>query len=682
LTKRLFIISNLNFSPALPALPVSFSTPNSANNSNFEYEWAPLSFFWLARCFNLSGNEKNKKEIMPRVLHLARLYEFPDDMFEKIIEFGNRKDIDWCPRVPEITGVRALQRQLNLTEAEYRLLSFAFLCSNTRLLGTLIDFLGNTFCEDSQTDIISGLIGIDCNTFKNMTDDKSTIVQMHLSGPPPLNFFSSPVERFSMRPEISKRILTCTSLEDDIIVDLLVTASTAKLTIDDYSHLGSQLELLKTCIKNATASKGQAMSILLVGMPGSGKTELAKALSKYADALLYEVPVIDNDRPNENNIAFRLGEFLRITNMLEGSPSKHILFDEVEDVLNQHENQDKRKGWINQILEDRKATTFWICNTTENFDDSFLRRFDYVLKMPALDYPSRVKMMHNAFSSKGISDQRIKALAAQRIETPSIIERVKKLTDRTAGGSLSVEKILELSFPNTPLWYSEELGNFEIDYCQADGFIELDKLTKHYQKNQNVRTLLTGMSGSGKSSLARFFCFECSQSTRYYEAMDLIDQNPSLFQLKIETAFYSNSDKCEMLVIDEIDQVLDAAMRIMPNPDLFNRWLIGLIRDFRQPLVMTLSNEKKIKELPTLADAFDGIVKLKPWSANLLSILSERFADANELKSPVINSNCSATPQQLILSLRNYRLTGNLNQVSTLRANRSTNNIGFLASVS
>jgi transitional endoplasmic reticulum ATPase len=504
---------------------------------------------------------------------------------------------------------------------------------------------------------------------------------MNLSGPPPLSFIMSPIERFAMRPEISERILNCTSLDENIFVGLLVTASTTKLTIDDYSHLDSQLELLKACIKNATSEKGQAMSILLVGMPGSGKTELAKTLSQYADALPHEVPVINNDHPNENNIAFRLGEFISITHMLEGSPSKHILFDEVEGVLDQHKNKDKRKGWINPILEDRKATTFWICNTTDNFDGSFLRRFDYVLKMPALDYASRVKMMHNAFASKGISEQRIKALAAQIIETPSIIERVKKLTDRAGSRSLSVEKILELSFPNTPLWNSAELGNFELDYCQADGFIELDKLTALYRKNQNVRTLLTGISGSGKSSLARFFCFECSQSKRYYEAMDLIDQNPDLFQLNIETAFYSNNDKSEMLVIDEIDQVLDAAMRIMPNSDLFNSWLIGQIRDFRHPLVMTLSNEHKIKELPKLADAFDGVVKLNPWSAKVLSILSQRFADANELNNPVISSNCSATPQQLILSLRNYRLTGDFNQVSTLQANRSTNNIGFLASV-
>jgi hypothetical protein len=106
-------------------------------------------------------------------------------------------------------------------------------------------------------------------------------------------------------------------------------------------------------------------------------------------------------------------------------------------------------------------------------------------------------------------------------------------------------------------------------------------------------------------------------------------------------------------------------MRIVPNPDLFNSWLIGQIRDFRQPLVMTLSNEHKIKELPRLANSFDSVVKLKLWSANILSILSQRFADANELKNLVINSNCSATPQQLILSLRNYRLTGDFNQVST-----------------
>jgi hypothetical protein len=67
----------------LPAFPFNFCAPNSANNANFEYPWAPLSFFWLARCLNLSGNAKNTEEIIPRIRHLSRLYEFPDDMFKK-----------------------------------------------------------------------------------------------------------------------------------------------------------------------------------------------------------------------------------------------------------------------------------------------------------------------------------------------------------------------------------------------------------------------------------------------------------------------------------------------------------------------------------------------------------------------------------------------------------------------
>ncbi|MFT6908127.1 MAG: hypothetical protein ACJAS1_004816 [Oleiphilaceae bacterium] len=82
----------------------------------------------------------------------------------------------------------------SISEAEYRLLSFAFLCSNTRLLGTMLDFLSNSFCDDSKIDIISGLVGINCNTFKQITDDKSTIVQMNLSGPPPLSFIMSPIK--------------------------------------------------------------------------------------------------------------------------------------------------------------------------------------------------------------------------------------------------------------------------------------------------------------------------------------------------------------------------------------------------------------------------------------------------------------------------------------------------------
>ncbi len=141
--------ATLTVSPALPQLPVTFE---NVDHDSFEAKCAPLSFFWLARAFNLSGNEKSKEKLMMRIRHLTKLYNFPNDLFEQLVKFGDDKNVDWAPRIPEIVGVRALQRQLELNEQEYRILVFAFLSSHSRLIGTLREFIEKTFSNEKRGD--------------------------------------------------------------------------------------------------------------------------------------------------------------------------------------------------------------------------------------------------------------------------------------------------------------------------------------------------------------------------------------------------------------------------------------------------------------------------------------------------------------------------------------------------
>lgn len=47
-----------NLTPALPKLSISFE---QSEDNPFEFFWAPLSFFLLARCYNLGGNEKRRQ---------------------------------------------------------------------------------------------------------------------------------------------------------------------------------------------------------------------------------------------------------------------------------------------------------------------------------------------------------------------------------------------------------------------------------------------------------------------------------------------------------------------------------------------------------------------------------------------------------------------------------------------
>ncbi|KXS33960.1 MAG: ATPase AAA [Idiomarina sp. T82-3] len=672
----------LSVSPTLPALPIDFS---GIEQDSFESACAPLSFYWLARCFNLSGNKESKEKLSMRIRHLTRLYNFPEDLFEQLVSFGDTPNIDWSPRVAEITGVRALQKQLKLTEQEYRILAFAFLSSHSRLIGALRDFLEHTFSDDSQLDIISRLIGVDRTSFLQLTSDESTIVQMHLTGPAPYSLCLSHCARFEMQEDILAGVLNARSVDDNILSGLLKASSTTKHSVADFSHLGAQLQLLRDAVSDATHYSTDALSILLVGAPGAGKTQLAKALASDAGAKLYEVPVIDDNRADSNNNAYRLGEFLRISNMLQNSPTCHILFDEVEDVLNERENEQKRKGWINQTLERRCTTTYWICNDIDKFDESFLRRFDLVVKMPMLDYRSRVGMLQDALKDNEITSSRIHALASLKIQTPAEIERLKRLVARTKQSELSANDVLDIRFPNMPCWHSKELGEFDASLCNVTADINIEYLADKYKANAAIRTLITSpsaTSGSGKSALARYLCFECSQSTHFYHSADLTVTDPQILFSAVGNAFKRAATKREMLVIDELDQLLAAAERIMPNPDSFYRWLSGVVREFHSPLVITFSDSKALTVYPLIAEIFDVKLTLNPWSSQVIQSKASEFAARHQLTPTRLPDNCSATPQQLIQWLRQCELHQDMNRLNL--AFKRTNNptMGFLARVS
>ncbi|WP_417689362.1 AAA family ATPase [Pseudidiomarina sp.] len=667
----------LSVSPALPVLPIDLS---KTRHQGFEHEWLAMSFFWLARCFHISGNDEKKEALQMRLQHLVRLYGFDSDLFNKLVEFGNDPSIDWSARVPEIIGVRALQQQMGLSEGEYRLLALAFLSTNSRFVGSMMEFIDHTFCQDSQIDIISQLIGIDRGLFDILSDDNATIVKLNLMGSSHFDFSLSPSDRFKMHDIVSRNIMRCSSIDEDMLAGVLGDSSPAKLTLDDYQHLGDELALLKSCVENATEG-GQPLAVLFVGAPGSGKTELAKALAAAAGANLYDVPVVRDDDNKNNNECYRLAEYVRLTHMLSHSSTSHILFDEVEDVLNEKKNAHRRKGWINKTLEERKVTAYWVCNSTHEFDTSFLRRFDYVLFMPTLDYRSRVRMIKDALSAHNISAQRISALASQRIDTAAEIERMRKLVERSQGGDVAIEKVLDLHFPFTPNWYSQELGDFDLAACRASGLLPVTQIAELCEQGANLRVLVHGVNGTGKTSLATHLCYERNQSTRIWHAIDLMSIDANIFIGSMENIFSKAERHRDMLVIDEVDQLFVATQRMLTNPETFYRWFIERVREFRQPLVMTLSNSQVLGDYHQLETACDVSLELKPWTSVQMQPFVNRFAEMHGLNVITLPGHCCATPQQLLQALRQCELHHDLSRLPALLDHKRDSAIGFLATV-
>ncbi|MBU2051448.1 MAG: ATP-binding protein, partial [Gammaproteobacteria bacterium] len=204
-------------------------------------------------------------------------------------------------------------------------------------------------------------------------------------------------------------------------------ASTGELRLEHYSHIQSSLNILLPYLATAMINGRRGVNILLHGEPGTGKSQLVRALAKE---LSYELFEVSSENSQGEPMAGK--HRLRSYSAAQCFFAKHralIVFDEIEDVFNDgcnflglNSTAQTHKAWVNRMLEDSSLPTFWLSNCIEGMDRAFIRRFDMIIELPVPTRNQREKILTQECSDL-IDSSTISRIAESESLAPAVVTR-------------------------------------------------------------------------------------------------------------------------------------------------------------------------------------------------------------------------------------------------------------------
>lgn len=355
--------------------------------------------------------------------------------------------------------------------------------------------------------------------------------------------------------------------------------------------------------------KDSGLSILLYGVPGSGKTSFAASLARDLGKELYFIAQNDEDsRRVSYSPAFRYAALAVAQKQLD--PEKCILaIDECDKLvensgfgggllqffgINSPGSRDgETKGQLNNVIDHNRYTVLWICNSKqESIDPSSRRRMDYNIIFDELSSDARCHIWRNALKFHNcegkLSDLFIHKVSARFAVNPGGIALAVKNAaalcrkDEKADFAEEVMTFLKahcnlLGISETPEEKHEPARDYSLEGLNIRSGIKLPRLVevcRKFLKNRDkmdehrdcprMNLLLFGVPGAGKTEFVKYLSKELGMKLRVKNASDLLNSFVGVTEQRIVQAFTETDAEKEILFIDEGDSLLssrDGAVR-------------------------------------------------------------------------------------------------------------------------
>ena len=443
--------------------------------------------------------------------------------------------------------------------------------------------------------------------------------------------------------------------------------------LDSFSVKEKKTNLSLRLLKNSNAT-----NILLYGAPGAGKTEYARSLVKESGlkSLLFknELEVNGSKDDSGNRALSRLNCLLSLQ-----KNDTVIIVDEAESLLGTRSNffgswflsEPDKKGTVNKMLEGTTNKIIWILNYTKPLDESTLRRFTYSIEFKEM---SR-SMLQNIADTKlntvpmeeALHNEIVNLCGKYHVTGASVDNMVKTVQgfDMTNATKASVmDDVKEVLESNSTLLFGKKKmretvrPSYDLSILNtttppekifrmvrnAENFAEKNSLEP--SGDTGIRMLFYGVSGTGKTELARYIAEKLEKKIILKRASDILDKYVGESEQKIKKAFEEAEATGDILLFDEADSFFAdrTSARNSWERTQVNEFLTQM-EEFSGILICT-TNLRQIMD-PAMQRRFHILSEFKPLTRfGIERLLSKYFGSYSFTESDVdrIEKYHSATP--------------------------------------
>ena len=464
-------------------------------------------------------------------------------------------------------NLKQLAELAGLTDAECKLLAFTVLLKNDPLLQMATDLLDVLTTRDISK-ALGVILGVPEGEVRASLHHSSALMRSGLLTVDH-NHHSLKHKLDLLSEDFASRAVLADTRLIDLLRDVVTPSTPAELTLEDYPHLKPSLNILHPYLRHALESGREGVNIFLHGPPGTGKTQLAKALAARLGSELFEVSCADKE--GDPQIGGQRLRALRAVQCFFGKGRSLILFDEVEDVFDHgtslmwKSTAQSSKAWTNRTLEGNIAPTFWVSNSIRGIDPAFMRRFDMVIEV-AVPPRSQRERAARAICGDLVDETTLARMSDCEALAPAVVARATSVV-RAIGGGMDrqqagkttarlIDNILSAQ-GHAPLNANDANrlpDTYDPAFLHADA--DLARIADGLAGSRSGRLCLYGPPGTGKTAYGRWLAQQLGMPLMVKRASDLLSMWVGEAEKNIATAFRTAERDGAILLIDEVDSFL------------------------------------------------------------------------------------------------------------------------------